>query len=495
MSHTKKNITTAEKIQKKRALRLGGYSMLMTAAVIAAAIVINMIVEALPAKYTQLDITESSMYEITDETREFLDKLNTNVTVYLVIAKGYEDRSIETFLERYCSYSNKLKLKKIDSDIDPGFVEKYDVKNANSIVVVSDKRSKTIDYNDIFEYSQDLLNKYYSSYYYYGYKISDVFSPDVFDGNNELTSAIDYVTTDYLPTAYMLTGHGESAIIETITNFINENNVKISEGLNLVSSDVPDDASNIIINNPTSDISTGELEKLTAFIDGGGAVVLITDSKNYSTVDMPNLTSLAQHCGLTAYDGIVLESDTSRYAFQQYFIIPTLNEGNTVTAPIQNPSKVTTVMMKAHAIVDYEDYDGPMTVSPILTTSDSSYIIGVDEAVRAATDDDKKGEFYIGAISEDSDTGAKFVWYSSSYLISEQSVNYVSSNNFYVFIYTILQTTEKTSVISLDSIALTSSVLTFSEAAQTIWEIILQVLIPLAIITPGLVVFIKRRRR
>ncbi|HPU18560.1 MAG TPA: hypothetical protein PLZ27_07795, partial [Bacillota bacterium] len=66
---------------------------------------------------------------------------------------------------------------------------------------------------------------------------------------------------------------------------------------------------------------------------------------------------------------------------------------------------------------------------------------------------------------------------------------------FYVFIYTILQTTEKTSVISLDSIALTSSVLTFSEAAQTIWEIILQVLIPLAIITPGLVVFIKRRRR
>ncbi|HOQ15136.1 MAG TPA: hypothetical protein PKZ58_08665, partial [Bacillota bacterium] len=60
---------------------------------------------------------------------------------------------------------------------------------------------------------------------------------------------------------------------------------------------------------------------------------------------------------------------------------------------------------------------------------------------------------------------------------------------------TILQTTEKTSVISLDSIALTSSVLTFSEAAQTIWEIILQVLIPLAVITPGLVVFIKRRRR
>lgn len=469
--------------------------MLMTAAVIAAAIVINMIVEALPAKYTQLDITESSMYEIMDETREYLDNLKTDVTVYIVTALGYEDKSIETFLERYCSYSNKLKFKKIDSDADPGFIEKYDVKNANSIVVVSDKRSKTIDYNDIFEYSQDLLNQYYSSYYYYGYKITDVFSPDVFDGNNKLTSAIDYVTTDYLPTAYMLTGHGESAIIETITNFINENNIKISEGLNLVSSDVPDDASNIIINNPTSDISTGELEMLTAFIDGGGAVVLITDSKNYSTVDMPNLTSLAQHCGLTAYDGIVLESDTSRYAYQQYFIIPTLNEGNTITAPIQNPSKVTTVMMKAHAIADYEDYDGPMTVSPILTTSDSSYIIGVDEAVRAATDDDKKGGFYLGAISEDNDTGAKFVWYSSSYLISEQSINYVSSNNFYIFIYTILQTTDKTSVISLDSIALKSSVLTFSEAAQTIWEIILQAIIPLAVITPGLVVFIKRRRR
>ena len=84
-----------------------------------------------------------------------------------------------------------------------------------------------------------------------------------------------------------------------------------------------------------------------------------------------------------------------------------LNEGNIVTSPIK--TRQSNDCNDAHAIVDYEDYDGPMTVSPILTTSDSSYIIGVDEAVRAATDDDKKGEFYLGAISEDSDTGAKFV--------------------------------------------------------------------------------------
>lgn len=53
------------------------------------------------------------------------------------------------------------------------------------------------------------------SYYYYGqYKESE------FDGEGQLTSAIDYVINDVTKKIYTTEGHGESALSSTVTDLL-----------------------------------------------------------------------------------------------------------------------------------------------------------------------------------------------------------------------------------------------------------------------------------
>ena len=53
----------------KKHIKNGSYSMAMAAVFIVIVVVINMIVGAIPSKYSQLDVSSSKLYTIGDETR------------------------------------------------------------------------------------------------------------------------------------------------------------------------------------------------------------------------------------------------------------------------------------------------------------------------------------------------------------------------------------------------------------------------------------------
>ena len=60
----------------KKHIKNGSYSMAMAAVFIVIVVVINMIVGAIPSKYSQLDVSSSKLYTIGDETKKVL-KRNT----------------------------------------------------------------------------------------------------------------------------------------------------------------------------------------------------------------------------------------------------------------------------------------------------------------------------------------------------------------------------------------------------------------------------------
>ncbi len=481
---------------KSRSLKLGGYSIILTVIVIAAAILVNLIVEALPARFTVFDLSGDNIYEISEDSEKFLEKLDSDITIYYVSSAEGKNGRLDAFVKSYAERSNRITLEYVDPEADYAFVSEHGVTDENSLIVVSELRTQTIPYDSIFQYSEELWQEYYSTYYFYGQSIEEVFEYDVFDADNQITSAIDYVTTDKLPVVYMLTGHGETALSTVISALVDYNNI-ITKDLSLLSTAnaVPEDASVIIINNPTSDLTAAEAEALCAFIDGGGKVIMVTDVNNYSTTVMENLTDVAEHCGLTAHDGVVLEENTSYYSQYQYFLLPKLKE-SPLTASIANPSSVTLVMNRAHAIVEDETYEGTMTVSPVIVTSDTAYVIGESEEVRARKDDDVTGTFYLGALSRDYETEGMLVWYSSSFINADESMYYVNYNNVYVFGYSITEICDKPATITVDSVNLsTDSYLVFSETASLICTALFLVVIPLAVLVPGIVIFIVRRRR
>ncbi len=87
-------------------------------------------------------------------------------------------------------------MKYVDPVQNPYFSKQYTetALNDNSVIVVGDKRSLALDYSKIYVTTSSID---YSTYNY---------TPETnFDGENAFTSALDYVTSDTLPTAYLLT--------------------------------------------------------------------------------------------------------------------------------------------------------------------------------------------------------------------------------------------------------------------------------------------------
>ena len=196
-----------------RRFRAGGYAVFAAAVVIAIAVMANLMAGALPSEKTKIDLTDQSLYTLGDQTRRILSSLDRDVTLYLLATSGYEDETIARLLDRYADQSSHIRVQYIDPTQKPTFLDGYDLDltrlYANSVLVECGSRVRLVGYDEIYvtSYSMD-----YSSYSYT--------SSTSFDGENALTNAIHYVSSDAIPKVYTLTGHGETALSDTMNSYI-----------------------------------------------------------------------------------------------------------------------------------------------------------------------------------------------------------------------------------------------------------------------------------
>ncbi|HRL04460.1 MAG TPA: ABC transporter, partial [Gemmiger formicilis] len=83
----------------KRALHRGMYASAL--AVLAVIILVNLVIRALPTKYTEYDISTTSLFTLSDTTENLLHELNADVTAYYLAESGQEDANITRLLDRY----------------------------------------------------------------------------------------------------------------------------------------------------------------------------------------------------------------------------------------------------------------------------------------------------------------------------------------------------------------------------------------------------------
>ena len=188
----------------KKHIKNGSYSMAMAAIFIVIVVVINMIVGAIPSKYSQLDVSSSKLYTIGDETKKVLKALDKDVTIYQIAQSGSEDDTISNLLKRYEDESKHIKVEVKDPVVNPKFASEYTTDDlaANSLIVVCGDRNKVISYNDMYSTSVD-----YNTWQQ---------TTTGFDGEGQIDSAISYVTSENLPILYTLDGHGEKELDSTL---------------------------------------------------------------------------------------------------------------------------------------------------------------------------------------------------------------------------------------------------------------------------------------
>ena len=72
--------------------------------------------------------------------------------------KKSKDAQIDSMLERYKDLSGHIRVKYVNPKSKPYFYKDYtdNAPTSNSLIVVSDKRSKVIDYYDIYDYQSNM---------------------------------------------------------------------------------------------------------------------------------------------------------------------------------------------------------------------------------------------------------------------------------------------------------------------------------------------------
>ena len=110
---------------RSRAFRAGGYSLAAAAIVIAIAVALNLMVNALPASWTKVDLTDTGLYSLSSQTEQLTAALEEDVTVYWIVQSGSEDSTLGQLLERYESLSKHLKVVEKDPVVYPNFAQQY----------------------------------------------------------------------------------------------------------------------------------------------------------------------------------------------------------------------------------------------------------------------------------------------------------------------------------------------------------------------------------
>ena len=277
----------------------------------------NVAVYLLPSSLRQIDISKEGIYSVSDQTKKYLKGINDEITVYLLDPIASEEK-LHNFIRRYCEISDSITLKEIYTSENEDFLKKYGMSSAPayySIIVESENtgRWKLVNTDEYFKYYTEGYPEYmtgetyaevvdyYTQMYNYYYQnqtgneeylesaqnalYSLTYNTSLcIDAERAISTAIEYVSAEYVPTLYFVSGHGEK---DAQTNPLDLS--KIGK--------IPADASLIIINDPDEDYSESEVALLQKYSERGGKLIVITD-RNIS--EKPNLSRLLSCFGLSA---------------------------------------------------------------------------------------------------------------------------------------------------------------------------------------------------
>lgn len=479
--------TKAKKTGMSRRAAASGFSAVICIVALAAVIVLNVVIGSLPETLTKYDVSSQRLYEISEQTEAILSGLKTDVTIYHIVTPGSEDATIAGLINRYTAMSDRVTLKKIDPVKNPYFASQYTdtALNENSLIVVSGERSKAVDYYDIYQQS-------YAADYAYTYDPNSVTTD--FCGESEITSAIDFVTNDNLPKLYVLTGHGEQVMSETLSAAITRDNMQLVD-LNLLTAEaVPEDAGCVVIIAPGVDISAIELERLRAYMEGGGDLLLISD---YAGGELANLYALMDDYGVAPVDGYVFEADPDHYiSGYPYHTLPEVIS-TAITDPLLE-SGYNVLLTLPQGIEQTRQIDG-VYVTTLLQSSEAAYtkettVEALNSGLAESTEKDassKSGPFNL-AVAINSAKG-NVVWFTTPYIIDDfnEQVGYAADQDLVINALGFL--TDRPESVSIRGKSLTTDALPM-EATDFYAILAGCAVILVLVLAVGIVVVVRRRR-
>lgn len=490
-THNKTNETDNAEIKtvnkassaKTRKFKMGGFSLITSVLVVAAAIAINFGLSKFPVTKLQYDITRGQLFDVSDQTREVIAKLDKEVTIYWIVSEGKEDTNLQHFLDRYDELSDFIKVERRDPSQYPTFVNSItDTINSNSLYVECGDYHRYIDAEDL--YTEEYYNGYGSEKNY------------LFNGDNCITSAVDYVTNGKETVIYMIGGHGEGMMSSDYVTAIENLNIEIRDLSIILDGSIPEDADAIFICAPAGDISKEEEAVIFDYLRKGGRMMLVTYPTDGD--EHANIEQLMAYYGLNAVHGYVMEGD-SRYMAGDApaYVLPSYTDHQIVSSLANKGYYV--MLFGPQGLLYNENQRDTLSVTPLLISSDKSYAKPSGNVNTYEKEEgDVGGPFILAAAIDETVDGVntRIVWITSDAIIDDNFNNMVSGGNQDMLLNSLTYLCKgDDSVMSIHPKSLEYQYMIFSGNQGNYMKILLIGIIPLAYMLIGVVIYMKRKKR
>jgi ABC-type uncharacterized transport system involved in gliding motility auxiliary subunit len=243
---------------KRRSTQVGTNAIVATLAMI----IILALINFLGVRYAQrIDLTENQLFTLSPLSRQVVRKLQQPVKVWIFDPKpNPADRDL---LNNYRRYGTKLEYEFVDPQLRPTLAQKFKVKAPGEVYLEYGSARKLLQtVNDAV-------------------RLSEI----------RLTNGIEQLTSDRTDTVYFLQGHGERPLepveggLSEAVGALKEKNL-IAQPLNLAErSQVPADASLVVLAGPKRTLFPGEAQTLKDYLATGGSLLLMVDPENNPGLD------------------------------------------------------------------------------------------------------------------------------------------------------------------------------------------------------------------
>ena len=474
---------TCQLVQKHRwsvsakKIRRGVFNSSFVVIGLAIVVAVNVFANELPEKAKSVDLTSQNLYTLTDDSVNLVKDLKQDVTLYVLSFEKSADDTVARTLSNYEDASSHIKVEYIDPAVSPNFYASYTdtAPSDGSIIVVSGNTSKVVSSSDLYQYDID-----YSTY---------TQTKSAYDGEGQLTSAISYVTSEDLPKVYTITGHGETALDDTFKSALEKMNISVEDLTLLQEEAIPEDAAAVIINGPTSDFSADDATKISTYLAGGGKLIVTTAYNK--TEDTPNFDGILSAYDIQVTNGLVMDSDSSHYYQYPFYLLPDVASA-TQTSKVSNY----VFMPYAQALTNAGVHTDTITWTDLLTTSDNAYVKTDISNITTFEKEsgDQSGKFTLAANVTDSESGADITVVASVLAFSNDADSIVSGQNLALFKGIASTFASSDSAVSIDAKPYTYTTLSVNQSVAIMSETLLVMVLPVALIVIGIVIWYRRRR-
>jgi ABC-type uncharacterized transport system involved in gliding motility auxiliary subunit len=310
------------------------------------------------------DLTEGQRHSLAPQTIKVLENLSNDINVTgFFTSEGVQYEQARSLFDLYAKVSPKFKYELVDPVRQPGLARAAGITKADTTVVTAGDNSE---------------------------KISEL-------SEERLTNAVLRLTRTSKKTVYFITGHGERELDDQgengysrIKQELSDQNYDVKPLLLMQESDIPKDASLLVLAGPQKDYLPEELDAIGRYLRQGGRVLILIDPEA-----APNIVAFLKDFNVKVGDDVIV--DKMSRLFGADYLMPLAAQY--AKHPVTKDFTVASFFPVARSVtVAGEKKDGVSTV-PLVYTSDQAFAETDFETLKQGKAGYEEGQDLAGPVS------------------------------------------------------------------------------------------------